>query len=142
MSNLSLHEYWKLIGPVIDHVAIGEEDNRTVGGEKDEDVPDSMKVGEADTGPVGTEEPVVDPGHQGHADDADAPLAEVDDPHVDLCAELHDHEGDAGDCQQHQTEGVHSLTERCISAMNSVSMASNLFYILKKAKQFCRNRSK
>ena len=112
MSNLSLHEYWKLIGPVIDHVAICEEDNRTVGGEKDEDVPDSMKVGEADTGPVGTEEPVVDPGHQGHGDNADTPLAEVDDPPVPLRLEDHHHEADAGDGQQHQTEGIHSLDRK------------------------------
>ena len=127
---------------MIYNVAVGKQYDGAVGGEEDEDMPDSVEIGEANACPIGTEEPVVDPGHQGHADDADAPLAEVDDPHVDLCAELHDHEGDAGDCQQHQTEGIHSLTERCISAMNSVSMASNLFYIMKKAKQFCRNTSK
>ena len=127
---------------MIYNVAVGKQYDGAVRGEEDEDMPDSVEIGEANACPIGTEEPVVDPGHQGHADDADAPLAEVDDPHVDLCAELHDHEGDAGDCQQHQTEGVHSLTVKCISAMNSVSMASNLFYILKKAKQFCRSRSK
>ena len=109
MSNLSLHEYWKLVRHVIYNVTVGEEDNGTVGGEKDEDVPDSMKVGEADTGPVGAEEPVVDPGHQGHGDNADTPLAEVDDPPVPLLLEDHHHEADAGDGQQHQTESVHSL---------------------------------
>ena len=108
-NNLSLHEYWKLVWPVINHVAVGKEDNGAVGGEEDEDVPDSVEVGEADTDPVGTEEPVIDPGHQGHGDDADAPLAEVDNPRVPLRLEHHHHEANAGDGQQHQTESVHSL---------------------------------
>ena len=111
MSNLSLHEYWKLIGPVIDHVAICEEDNRTVGGEEDEDVPDTMEVGEAHPGPVGAEEPVIDPGDQSHADDADAPLAQGHDPLVILESELKRHQANAGDGQQHQAERVHSLGE-------------------------------
>ena len=97
---------------MVHDIAVGKEDDGAVGGEEDEDVPDTVKVGEANTCPVGTEESVVDPGNQGHTDDADAPLAEVNDPRVDLRAELHDHEGDAGDCQQHQTEGVHSLDRK------------------------------
>ena len=59
-------------------------------------MPDTVKVGETNTGPVGTEEPVIDPGCEGHADDTDAPLAKVDDPPVLLGAELEDHESDAG----------------------------------------------
>ena len=94
---------------MVHDIAVGKEDDGAVGGEEDEDVPDTVKVGEANTCPVGTEEPVVDPGHQGHGDNADTPLAEVDDPLVPLLLEDHHHEADAGDGQQHQTESVHSL---------------------------------
>ena len=94
---------------VVDDITVSEEDDGAVGGEEDEDVPDSVEVGEADTGPVGTEEPVIDPGHQGHGDDADAPFPKVDNPRVPLCLENHHHEANAGHSQQHQTESVHSL---------------------------------
>ena len=109
---LSSHETGNLVRLVIDDIAVCEEDDGAVGGEEDEDVPDSVEVGEAHTGPVGTEEPVVDPGHQGHGDDPDTPLAEVDDPPVPLRLEDHHHEADAGDGQQHQTESVHSLKRK------------------------------
>ena len=109
MNNLSLHEYWKLVWHVINHIAIGEEDNRAIGGEEDEDMPDSVEVREADPGPIGTEEPVVDPGNQSHRDDTDAPFTKVDNPRVPLCLENHHHQANTGDSQQHQTESVHSL---------------------------------
>ena len=102
-NNLSLLEYWKLVWPVVDHVTVGEEYNRAVGGEEDEDVPDTVEVGEADTDPVGTEEPVIDPGHQGHGDDADAPFSKVDNPRVPLCLKNHHHEANAGHSQQHHS---------------------------------------
>ena len=108
-NNLSLHEYWKLVWHVIDHVTVGKEDNGAVGGQEDENMPDSVEVGEADAGPVGTEEPVIDPGNQGHGDDADTPFTEVDNPPVPLCLENHHHQANAGYSQQHQTESVHSL---------------------------------
>ena len=111
-SNLSLHEYWKLLWPVINDVAVSEENNGTVGGEEDEDVPDSVEVREAHIGPVGTEEPVIDPGHQGHGDDGDTPFTEVDNPRVPLRLEHHHHQANAGDSQQHQTESVHSLVRK------------------------------
>ena len=83
-----------------------------------------MEVGEADTCPIGTEEPVIDPGNQGHGDDADAPLTEVYDPPVPLLLEDHHHEPDAGDGQQHQTESVHSLDRKCqFEPPSSVCMA-------------------
>ena len=98
-NNLSLLEYWKLVWPVVDHVTVGEEYNRAVGGEENEDVPDTVEVREAHASPVGTEEPVIDPGHQRHRDDPDAPFAEVDDPRVPLGLEHHHHEANAGDRQ-------------------------------------------
>ena len=94
---------------MVHDIAVGEEDDAAVGGEEDEDVPDPVEVGEPHPGPVGTEEPVVDPGDQRHADDADAPLAQGHDPLVVLQPELERHQADAGDGQQHQAEGVHSL---------------------------------
>ena len=48
---------------MIHDIAVGEEDDAAVGGEEDEDVPDPVQVGEADTGPVGAEEPVMDQSH-------------------------------------------------------------------------------
>ena len=75
-------------------------------------MPDSVEIGEADTCPIGTEEPVIDPGHQGHGDDADAPLPKVDNPRVPLGLENHHHQADAGHSQQHQTESVHSLRKK------------------------------
>lgn len=94
---------------MIHDIAVGEEDDAAVGGEEDEDVPDTVQVGETHPGPVGAEEPVVDPGDQRHADDADAPLAQGHNPLVVLQPELERHQADAGDGQQHQAEGVHSL---------------------------------
>ena len=109
MSNLGLHEYWKLVWHVINHVAVGKEDNGAVGGEEDEDMPDSMEVREANRSPVGTEEPIIDPGNQGHGDDADTPFTKVEDLRVPLVLKHHHHQANAGDSQQHQTESVHSL---------------------------------
>ena len=92
LSNLSLHEYWKLFWHVINHVAVGKEDNGAVGREEDEDVPDSVEVREANIGPVGTEEPVIDPGNQRHGDDADTPFTKVDNPRVPFRLEHHHHQ--------------------------------------------------
>ena len=78
-------------------------------------MPHSVEVGEAQTCPIGTEEPVIDPGHQGHGDDADAPFPKVDNPRVPLCLENHHHQANAGHSQQHQTESVHSLQRKCQS---------------------------
>ena len=97
---------------MVHDIAVGKEDDGAVRGEEDEDVPDTVEVGEAHPGPVGAEEPVVDPGGQRHADDADAPLAQGHDPLVVLESELERHQADAGDGQQHQAEGIHSLRMR------------------------------
>ena len=48
---------------MIHHVTVCKEDDGAVGGEEDEDMPDTVKVGETNTGPVGTEESVIDPGN-------------------------------------------------------------------------------
>ena len=48
---------------MIYNVAVGKQDDGAVGGEEDEDMPDTVKVGETNTGPVGTEESVIDPGN-------------------------------------------------------------------------------
>ena len=84
---------------MVHDIAVGKEDDGAVGGEEDEDVPDTVEVGEANPGPVGAEEPVIDPGDQSHADDADAPLAQAHDPLVPLLPQLQRHQADAGDSQ-------------------------------------------
>ena len=107
-------ENWGLCSVVVLDLEVCKEDDGGVGGEEDEDVPDTVEVGEAHPGPVGAEEPVVDPGGQRHADDADAPLAQGHDPLVVLESELERHQADAGDGQQHQAEGIHSLRIRIV----------------------------
>ena len=102
---------------MIYNVAVGKQDDGAVGGEEDEDMPDSVEIGEANACPIGTEEPVIDPGNQGHGDDADAPLPKVDNPRVPLCLENHHHQANAGHSQQHQTESVHSLQRKCQSGV-------------------------
>ena len=99
MNNLSLLEYWKLVWHVINHVTVGKEYNGAVGGEEDEDMPNTVEVREAHSGPIGTEEPVIDPGNQRHGDDTDAPFAKVDNPRVPLRLEHHHHQANTGDRQ-------------------------------------------
>jgi len=41
---------------VVNDVTVGKEDYGGVGGQEDQDVPDTMQVGEPQTRPVGTEE--------------------------------------------------------------------------------------
>ena len=76
--NKCLLEYRKFGWHVIDHITIGKQHNGAVGREEDEDVPDPMKIRKANSGPVGTEEPVIDPSCESHANDPDTPLSQPD----------------------------------------------------------------
>ena len=109
---------------MVHDIAVGKENDGAVGGEEDEDVPDTVEVGEAHPGPVGAEEPVIDPGDQSHADDADAPLAQGHDPLVVLESELERHQADAGDGQEHQAKGIHSLRMRIVSHTTVILLVS------------------
>ena len=74
---------------MVDHITVGEEDNGAVGGEEDQNMPNSMQIWETNLCPVWTEEPVVDPGCESHADDANASLTKVNDSPVLLLLQLH-----------------------------------------------------
>ena len=44
---------------MVDDITVGKKHNRSVRGEEDKNVPDSMQVREANAGPIGTEESKV-----------------------------------------------------------------------------------
>ena len=76
-----------------------EENDGGVGGEEDEDVPGAVEVGEADAGPPGAEDPVVDPAGDGHTPEDDAPAAQGEHPLVLLRSQLHRQQGYCGKLQ-------------------------------------------
>ena len=103
---------------MVNNITVGEQYNGGIGGEEDQNMPDPVQVGEAHTRPVGAEEPVIDPGSESHADDANTSLTKVNYSPVLLLLQLHRHQPYAGDGQQHQAEGIHGLVtknDKCFS---------------------------
>jgi len=109
-------EYWYLVWHVVDDVTVGKEDYGGVGGQEDQDVPDTMQVGEPETRPVGTEESIIQPSCKSQDNEPNTPLSQLDDPGVVLLLQLQPHQQQCGHHQQHQAESIHSWLDEAQEA--------------------------
>ena len=107
-----LPQDWSFIVHVVLHFKICEEHNSRVRCQEDENMPGTMKIGEAHTGPPGAEHTVIDPASDCQHPQGDAPTTKADHTQVVFILQLQHQEAHGGNTQGQQDESIRNLKKQ------------------------------